>query len=121
MSKLLIISVATWVAAPFLASAEDWAQYRGNTGDGTSSEQITRPWAGSGPKRVWTANTPAGFSSIVVADGKAFTVVSRDSDGTLSEVCVALDAHTGRELWAAVTGKAKYRGGGDSGAEGNKG
>ena len=121
MSKLLIISVATWVAGTFLASAEDWSQYRGNAGDGISPEQITGPWAGSGPKHLWTANTPAGFSSIAVAGGKAYTVVSREIGGTLSEVCVALDGASGRELWAAVTGKAKYRGGGDSGAEGNKG
>ncbi|HWH71227.1 MAG TPA: PQQ-binding-like beta-propeller repeat protein, partial [Candidatus Sulfotelmatobacter sp.] len=50
-----------------------------------------------------------------------FTIVSRDLNGALSEVCLALDAQSGKELWATPTGVAKYQGGGDSGAEGNKG
>jgi outer membrane protein assembly factor BamB len=56
-----------------------------------------------------------------VAGGKAFTVVERNVQGVQSEVCVALDANTGKELWATATGLAKYPGGGDSGAPDNKG
>jgi len=36
-------------------------------------------------------------------------------------MCVALDAKTGKELWAAPTGVANFPGGGDAGAEGNNG
>ena len=101
--------------------ASDWAQYRGANGDGSCPEKILTSWPAGGPKRLWAAKTPTGFSSFVVAGGKAFTVISRDIDGARSEVCVALDADTGKELWATPTGIAKYRGGGDSGAEGNSG
>jgi outer membrane protein assembly factor BamB len=65
--------------------------------------------------------TPAGFSSFVTAEGKVLTVIARNIDGVLSEVCVAFDADTGKEIWATTTGRAKYRGGGDTGAEDNKG
>lgn len=113
--------VGVWVATGAICAAETWSQYRGNAGDGCSKESAPPAWSSSGPKRLWTANTPAGFSSLVVADGKAFTVVAREVDGTSDEVCLALDAVTGKELWTAVTGRAKYTGGGDSGAEGNNG
>ena len=115
------VLVVAWAATNCFSMAEDWAQYRGNAGNGVSSESTPAPWNGSGPKRLWTADTPAGFSSLVVDGGKVFTEVTRTIDGTPAEVCMALDAATGKELWTAVTGKAKYSGGGDSGAEGNKG
>ncbi|HZR20898.1 MAG TPA: PQQ-binding-like beta-propeller repeat protein, partial [Verrucomicrobiae bacterium] len=121
MHNISLITIATLAAASCLGHAEDWAQYRGNNGDGISREQIPGNWTGGEPKRIWTAPTPAGFSSLTVAGGKAFTVISREIDGSLSEVCVALDAGTGKELWATPTGKAKYSGGGDSGAQGNNG
>jgi len=101
--------------------ANDWSQYRGNNVDGIAAERILTAWPADGPKRLWTVKTPAGFSSFSSAGGKVFTVVSRNIDGTLSEVCVAFDATTGMELWASPTGAAKYRGGGDSGAPGNSG
>ncbi len=99
----------------------NWPQYRGPGGDGISREDLAVNWPANGPKKLWTAATPAGFSSMSAADGKVFTVVARTVDGALSEVCVALDAATGKELWATPTGPAKYQGGGDSGAEGNNG
>ena len=112
-----------WLAAGSLSlcPAENWSQYRGNAGDGSSTESSLHAWAADGPKRLWTARTPAGFSSFVVADGKAFTVIAREVEGSLAEVCIALDSQSGKELWATPTGAAKYRGGGDSGAEGNDG
>jgi len=57
----------------------------------------------------------------LVEGGKAFTLVTRTLDGAASEVCLALDANSGKELWVALVGPAKYQGGGDSGAEGNSG
>jgi outer membrane protein assembly factor BamB len=65
--------------------------------------------------------TPSGFSSFAVAEGKAFTLVAREVFGALTEGCLALDTQTGQELWFAAMGPAKYPGGGDSGAEDNKG
>ncbi len=103
-----------------LAAAE-WSQYRGPTHDGISGEKITFPWASSGPKVLWKAPTPNGFSSFSVSGGKAFTLVSRDGDGEAHETCIALNAATGKEMWAVDVDVAKYQGGGDSGAVGNNG
>jgi outer membrane protein assembly factor BamB len=114
-----MVAIVTVVGSSY-GTANEWPQYRGSAGDGISVEK-TPGWPATGPKRLWASKTPAGFSSFSVAAGKAFTIVARDIDGTLSEVCVALDANSGKELWATSTGPAKYRGGGDSGAEGNTG
>jgi outer membrane protein assembly factor BamB len=56
-----------------------------------------------------------------VANDRAFTLVLREVQGVPNEVCIALDAQTGKELWATPLGFAKYDGGGDSGAPGNNG
>jgi outer membrane protein assembly factor BamB len=57
----------------------------------------------------------------VVGEGKVFTIVARSTEGAPAEVCMALDAATGKELWATPIGTAKYDGGGDSGTPDNKG
>src|SRR5438270_13830137 len=106
---LLIICLGL-VAGYSQCSAKEWPQYRGADCDGISRETIAANWSAGGLKRLWTCKTPAGFSSFSVADGKAFTVVSREIDGVLTEVCIAVAADTGKELWAVATGPAKYRG-----------
>lgn len=102
-------------------SAADWPAYNGPTSDRTTSEKVQLKWSASGPKQLWKIPTPFGFSSFAVADGKAFTLVLRTIEGSKQEVCVAVDANTGKELWSVVTGPGKYDSGGDSGAADNKG
>jgi len=104
-----------------LSRAGDWPQYRGPNGDGFCSEIPNLNWPASGPKVLWRIPTKNGFSSFTIADGKALTVVTRDLEGAPREVCVALDAMTGQEIWSAPVGVAVYDGGGDSGTENNKG
>ena len=102
-------------------SAADWPQYRGPTHDGKTSERLLKTWPTGGLKQVWKIPTTDGFSVFSVGHGRAFTLVARELDGVRREVCLALDADTGKELWAAPLGAAKYDGGGDSGASDNKG
>ncbi len=99
----------------------DWPEYRGPSHDGRSPERIARSWPSTGPRQLWKIPSPGGFSSFVIADGRCFTLVLRDIEGASREMLSALDADTGRELWAATLGVAKYDGGGDAGADGNKG
>src|SRR5215472_7708922 len=82
----------------------DWTQYRGPNHDGSSSEKIAVSWPADGPRRLWKTPLPDGFSSITTGDGKAFTLVDRIVGGAKQEVCVALDAATGKELWAVPLG-----------------
>lgn len=99
----------------------DWPQYRGPNLDGVTTERISAPWPAGGPRELWRTPVNAGFSSFSVAGGRAYTVVLRKFENVNQETCLALDADTGKELWAAPLGFAKYDGGGDSGAPGNSG
>lgn len=103
------------------AGAADWPQYRGPNLNGLTTEKIQKTWPASGPKQIWKTPLNAGFSSFAVAGDKAFTLVTRSFDNVKNEVCVALDAATGSEVWAAPLGYTKMDGGGDSGAPDNKG
>lgn len=115
------IALLSLTLLPFSATGADWPQYRGPNANGTTSEKILTNWPDSGPRRVWRTPLNAGFSSFAVAGNKAYTLVTRDIENVKSEVCVALDAESGKEVWAAPLGFAKYDGGGDSGAPGNNG
>jgi len=117
----LTLAWLCFVATAPAAESAGWPQYRGPQGNGATAEKIQTAWPTGGPRSVWRVPTPAGFSSFTVANGKAFTLVTREIEGVKNEMCVALEAETGRELWAAPLGFAKYDGGGDSGAPGNSG
>jgi outer membrane protein assembly factor BamB len=120
-TKTTLASAIFGVAICFLSQAEDWPQYRGPDHDGHSSEKILESWPATGLRAIWKVPLSDGFSSFAVGSGKAFTLIARDVDGAQQEVCVALDANTGKEIWAATLGIAKYDGGGNSGAPDNQG
>jgi outer membrane protein assembly factor BamB len=117
---LLSCSLITSAIAVHVQGAP-WPQYRGPQGDGRSLESLARPWPADGPKTLWKTPSPSGFSSFAVSSNVAFTLVRATLDGADREVCVALDATTGQELWKTPVGVAKYDGGGDDGKAGNKG
>ncbi len=104
-----------------LFALADWPQYAGPNLNGTIPGRVAISWPAGGPKTLWKTPTPAGFSTFAVAGGRAFTLVMREVDGANQEICLALDAATGRELWAAPLNPAKYDGGGDSGTPDNQG
>ncbi len=92
--------------------AADWPQYRGPNHDGISAELIRTNWTQEPPKVLWRVALQAGLSSLSVAGGKVFTQVKRALGGVDREFCVALDAETGRELWAVSLDIADYPNGG---------
>jgi outer membrane protein assembly factor BamB len=102
-------------------SAADWPQYRGPDQTGSSAESVTLAWPAGGPKVLWKLPTQNGFSSFAVSGGRVFTQVNRDLGGEAREICLALDAVTGKELWAADVDKGEYMSGGNAGAKGNNG
>jgi len=108
-------------ALSFTAVAADWPQFRGPNHDGSSPEHILTVWPAAGLKQIWKRPMADGFSGITVADGRAFTLETRETNGGPQETCVAMDANTGRELWAAPLGGFKYDEGGDKGTPDNDG
>ena len=117
-SDLLITAIMTnALLATTTIWAGDWPQYRGPHQDGISTETANVAWGANGPKVAWKVPTPNGFSSFAISGGKVFTQVVRNG----REICLALDAANGRELWAADVGIGKYPNGGDAGAKDNNG
>lgn len=106
-----------------LCSADEWPAYRGPSGTGVSGEKLpAREFPKSGPKELWSTETPTGFSSFAVANGKAVTLVAKDIDGNPMEVCMAYDADTGEVSWEAPLWLSDYKaGGGNAGEKGNDG
>ena len=58
---------------------------------------------------------------MTVSQGRAYSLVLRSVEGADQEVCVAMDADTGKELWAAPLGTIKLNDGGQSGTPDNNG
>lgn len=97
---------------------QEWPQYNGPAGDRVAPGALeAAAFPAGGPKVVWREELGPGFSSFVVANGRAFTLVTRSGRETL----VALDAATGDERWARPLSKADYDGGADAGTDENKG
>ncbi len=100
----------------------EWPEFRGPSTNGVAPLLPIKDLTKAQIKSLWKVETPAGFGSFAVGGLKAFTIVKRDVEGSPSEVLVALDVKTGKELWSApLSIIKKYDGGGDSGTGDNKG
>jgi outer membrane protein assembly factor BamB len=103
------------------AGAADWSHFMGPRHDRKSTESV-EPAAIKGElRRVWEIPAGGGFSSFVTGNGKAYTVLPTDVNGTTRETVVALDRKTGKTLWQTPLGETGYRNGGERGAAGNDG
>jgi outer membrane protein assembly factor BamB len=80
----------------------EWPQWRGPKRDGISTETgLLKEWPKEGPKVLWHVDSVgAGYSSIVVKDGRIIT--QGDLDGV--EHIIALSAKDGSTLWAVQPG-----------------
>ncbi len=80
----------------WLVRGEDWPHWRGPQRNGVSAETGWRDtWPKEGPSVAWKAKVGLGFSSLVVAQGRAFTLGHADARDTVW----AFDAVSGKLLW----------------------
>lgn len=115
LTTILGLALAT---AASTATA-DWATFRGPAGNGIVPALPDAKWS---LKEVWKSPTNLGFSSFAVAGGKAYTLVTGETEGNTGEMLLCLDEKTGKQLWSKpLTVIAKYDGGGDAGTPDNKG
>src|SRR5262245_11378442 len=80
--RLLAYAVTLLLTLSFRVGAEDWPSYRGPKHNGVSSEKgWNDQWPDEGPKIRWKAAVGLGFSGMVVAEGRLFSVGhANDSD-----------------------------------------
>ncbi len=101
-----IIATLACTLGPMLAA--DWPNYFGTTGNLSSPESIRTNWTEKPPVVVWRKPIGQGFSSMAIVDGRVFTLAKRTLNQAGREVCLALDAVTGSELWATDLDAAEY-------------
>jgi outer membrane protein assembly factor BamB len=75
-----------------------WTSFRGSDRDGHYRQQPVRTEWGPALTPLWKQPIGGGFSSFVIADGRAFTIEQRG----VREVAAAYDLVTGRELWTSA-------------------
>ena len=77
-------------------TAGDWPQWRGPNRDGISHETgLLSVWPEQGPTVAWRGPAGEGYSSISIAQGRAYTLYADGND----EIAVCLDAATGTQMW----------------------
>lgn len=96
----------------------DWPHYRGPRGDGVYPGTVRTNWTAQTPRVLWRKPIEPALSSIAVADGRAFTQARRRVGSQDREHVVALEAATGKELWAVDVDLADYPDGGVGGDDG---
>ena len=90
-----LIAAACLLAFVETASAQDWSQWRGPSRDGVvPGAVIPKQWPTS-TKRAWAIEIGEGYSSPVVASGRAFLHSRRDPE----EIVTAIDLATGTIAW----------------------
>jgi outer membrane protein assembly factor BamB len=83
-------------AAAAHATRNYWTNFRGPNRDGRYDEMaVLTSWPASGLTPIWKQPIGVGYSSFVIADGRAYTIEQRRRQ----EVVAAYDVATGRELW----------------------
>jgi outer membrane protein assembly factor BamB len=96
ISKSAILFLMVMLGLSAQAPAADWPNWRGPDHNGISTETgWTAQWAADGPKQLWKTSVGTGFSSITVANGRAYTVGNRNDTDTI----YCFDAETGSNLW----------------------
>jgi outer membrane protein assembly factor BamB len=79
--------------------SDDWTQFQGPRGDGTSPEKhLLRAWPAGGPPLLWRAKIKMGWSSPSVLKGEVFVAWTEQTNG-VAETVACLDAATGKEKW----------------------
>lgn len=108
--KLLLLALV--FAGAFALRADDWPNWRGPSHNGISAETgWVAKWPADGPPQLWKTSVGLGFSSVTVANGRAYTMGNEKDTDTV----FCLDAETGKTIWKqsyhCPTGPLFYEGG----------
>ena len=105
MFKRSLLTIGALVALYSGAASSqtaDWDQWRGPNRDGKSPETgLLKSWPAEGPPLLWhTTEAGIGYSSFSTVSGRLYTLGDRGETGFV----IALDAATGKRLWATPNG-----------------
>jgi outer membrane protein assembly factor BamB len=102
-----MIPIIALLVVSSVVTAADWPGLWGPSRNGTTTGTLSAPRGEA--EAIWRRAVAGGYSEVVVANGRAFTLELRDG----VDYVVALDAATGRQHWSVRIG-ATYKGHGGS-------
>ncbi len=77
-------------------SHAQWPQWGGSNRDfAVDAKGLADSWPSDGPKKLWSRPLGAGNSSIIVDDGRLYTMYRSGDD----EIVIALSAADGKTVW----------------------
>ncbi len=108
MNRLLFPAL---LASALVTAAADWPQWRGaDRSDIAKETGLLKQWPADGPKLVWmNKDVGLGYSGYAIVGGKLFTMGLRGD----TELLIAVDVKSGKELWATPVGPILKNGWGD--------
>jgi outer membrane protein assembly factor BamB len=96
LKQYSFFALAMVLAAAAPLRADDWPNWRGPNHNGISTESgWLAQWPADGPPRLWKASVGTGFSSVAVANGRAYTMGNAQDTDTV----FCFDAETGKVIW----------------------
>jgi outer membrane protein assembly factor BamB len=101
-----LLAIATLYSIGVSSQTSEWDQWRGPNRDGKSSETgLLKSWPAEGPPLAWhTTEAGVGYSSFSSHNGRLYTLGDRGNSGFV----IALDAATGKDLWATPNGPSYH-------------
>ncbi len=102
---LAVVAVLVLDGAPAIVgqTSPSWTQWGGPRRDFMSdSKGLASTWPASGPKKLWSRNLGDGHSSILVENGRLYTMyrqITRQPAVVHEEIVAALDAASGKTVW----------------------
>jgi outer membrane protein assembly factor BamB len=100
VSTAAVILTVAILSIGAAARGDDWPIYRGPNHNGISNEvSWSAEWGPDGPKQLWKKSIGVGFSSITVADGRAYMTGNSGEKSGAKDTVFCLDANIGKEIW----------------------
>jgi len=100
---MLLTAVAIAPATTIGQTTPSWTQWGGAGRDFVSdSKGLASTWPASGPKKLWSRSLGEGHSSVLVENGRLYTMyrqITRQPSVSHEEVVASLDAASGKTIW----------------------
>jgi outer membrane protein assembly factor BamB len=100
---LILTAVAGAPVTTIGQTTPSWTQWGGSGRDFMSdSKGLASAWPASGPKKLWSRSLGEGHSSVLVENGRLYTMyrqITRQPSVSHEEVVAALDAASGKTIW----------------------
>ena len=100
---MILTALAVTPATTIGQTTPSWTQWGGAGRDFMSdSKGLASTWPPSGPKKLWSRSLGEGHSSVLVENGRLYTMyrqITRQPSVSHEEVVAALDAASGKTIW----------------------